>query len=484
MKNIMRSMLMPALHKELQSLGLLQGGSMLLVGVSGGADSVALLHAMAGLCDAHDFSLTAVHVNHGLRGEASQGDAVFVQTLCRQLSVPLLHYTVDVRAAMASQSAGMEEAARILRYECFQKAMGKSGAKALLLAHHMDDQAETILMHLMRGSGQAGLTGMEVSQPFSGGLLVRPLLSFRRDVLCQALMEQGLSWREDATNSQPVTLRNRLRLDIMPLLEAMAPGCIAAMGRTAKLIADEEAWWQSEAKGYLRAYARFEKSLCFVNCDVLKKSHRAIARRMIRAFWDSAVCSMGMMMHRSMFSLDFDKTEELLDCALGLSGKAINLPGNVRGERSETRLFLIPPNPPSQPAEVAIQVSGDTVFGNSLITAVPWHRGMDMGDGIKCQAVCLSALEGAVVRFRRQGDMFPLFHGRGNQKFKQTLIDRHVDRPFRDQLPIIANGETVLWAPGVGPSGAASIGDDEMDVVLLSWKGLLPWEITMDEPSV
>ncbi len=481
MKTIMRSALMPALVNELVPYGLLSSGNMLLLGVSGGADSVALLYAMAMLQGSHDFSLTAVHIEHGLRGEASRADAAYVGSLCKSLHIPLKMYTVDARAAMDEYACGAEEAARILRYSCFHKAMEEVHGAALLTAHHGGDQAETVLMHILRGSGPAGLSGIAKSKSFAGGLLLRPLLSFSHADLCDALLEEGISWREDETNAQPFGLRNQLRLSVMPLLEKLVPGCTRAMGRSAMLSADEEEWWQQESESYVRGHARLEKEFCFILRQPLKNLSRAYIRRILRAFYVAAVRKMGIYTDRGMVSLDFEKTEELVDSILGLGDEVINLPGVMRCERSGTRVYLLPEKTLVSSTEVPLLLAGTIPFASAAIYAKPWYLGMPVGDGIRCQALDKTRLQGAVVRYRRPGDIFPLLHDKGTQKLKDTLSAHHVDKPLRNLLPIVTVGETVLWIPGIGASGAAAIRPETKEGILLSYNGLFPWEIANDK---
>lgn len=480
MKTIMRNQLLMPLVHLLAPLGLLDGGKMLLAGVSGGADSVALLHGMALLRESHDFSLTAVHVEHGLRGAESIKDAVFVQNLCRELNVPLMMFSVDVPNAMLKLHCGMEEAARTLRYDCFEKAVVKCNGSALLLAHHGCDQAETVLMHLMRGSGPAGLSGMAQSVPFAGRLMLRPFLSLDHGLLVKALEEEGAAWREDESNFKPCGLRNKLRLQVMPILESMAPGCQKAMSRTAFLMAAEEDWWREQASKWLKANARMESDLCFFDRKALDMQHPAFVRRMVRAFLEQAVSVMSLMKDQDMTALSFDKTEELLSVFSMKGGSVVNLPGNVRGESSARRFFLIPPRNTKAVTEVPLSLKDETVFESFRITSKPWHQGMELGDGIRCQSLDTRMLEGAVFRTRLKGDTFRLLGGEGTKTLKEVLIDRHVDRPFRDMLPILTKGTEVLWIPGVGPSQTAAIRPDTVNGTVLTIISPLPWDIAND----
>ena len=471
----MRTQLMPALERELTSRGLYSGGKTVLAGVSGGADSTALLHLLAQLRTTHDFSLAAVHVEHGLRGEASTADASFVKALCDQLKVSLYQYCVDAVQAQKTLRCGAEEAARILRYDCFRKAMRETGAAALLLAHHGDDQAETVLMHLMRGSGPAGLAGMAACSPFEGGLLLRPLLAFSHQTLCAALQEAGLSWREDETNKEPGTLRNALRLNILPEMEKLVPGGTKAMGRAAELMAGEEEWWREEASAWLEGNACMKREMAWLDRTALKGQHPAYQRRILRSFFEEASKCMDLTPDRGMTALSYDSTQELRKCLMGEGGKAVNLPLNTRAERSDTRLFLLPGRkaPPTQPTPLCIP--GETFFGEYRLTAIPWRPGMDLGDGITTQALDLGELDGAVIRTRLPGDMFQLLGAVGTQPLKETLIDRRVDRPFRDGIPLIARGSNILWIPGIGAAGTAAIRPDTKQGMLFTLYGELPW---------
>ena len=477
MKTIMRNQLLMPLTHLLSPLGLLDGGKMLLAGVSGGADSVALLHGMALLRESYDFSLTVVHVEHGLRGEESKKDAVFVQDLCLKLHVPVIMFSVDVPKAMLELRCGTEEAARTLRYDCFQQAMVKCGGEALLLAHHGGDQAETVLMHLMRGSGPAGLSGMAQSSPFASGLLLRPFLSLNHGLLVKALEEEGLSFREDETNSKPDGLRNKLRLQVMPALESMVPGCQKAINRTALLMASEEDWWREQSSNWLKAYARMEPALCFLDREALAPMHPAFVRRMVRAFLEQAVSVMSLHLDLDMTALSYEKTEELLSSISGQGGNVVNLPGNMRGECSAKRFFLIPPCRTGTAPEAPLSLHDETAFESFRVIAQPWLPGMELGDGIRFQALDTSMLHDAVFRTRLQGDTFRLLNGKGKKPLKEVLIDRRVDRPFRDLLPILMKGTEALWIPGVGPSQTAAIRPDTENGTLLTITGRLPWDI-------
>ena len=226
----------------------LDGVRRITAAVSGGADSVALLHALWARREKEDIFLTAAHVDHGLRPTAAR-DAEFVKDLCQTLNVPC-----DVRkVALTGKS---EDAARAARYEALFEACAQADTQGLALAHHRRDQAETVLLHLFRGSGSGGLGGMrEVSsrsRPQEEQLLLwRPMLTLSPDTIRQALTQRGIPWQEDETNAGDAYLRNYIRHQVLPTVEARVPQAEEAVSRAAALLAEEDAYFRQEAARFL-----------------------------------------------------------------------------------------------------------------------------------------------------------------------------------------------------------------------------------------
>jgi tRNA(Ile)-lysidine synthase len=214
-------------REAIQQRRLLQRGESVLVGVSGGADSVVLLHVLRDLAQAMRLSLHAVHVNHQLRASA-HADAAFVENLCRQWQIPCTVRTVAVARLCAEHGWGIEEGARQVRYRCFGSVALQYGIEKIALAHHADDQAETVLLRLLRGSGLAGLRAMAWQRPLIleaegghfQGSVVRPLLNTTKQALLDYAQMQQLSFVEDETNIDRRFLRNRVRHELLPLLRA------------------------------------------------------------------------------------------------------------------------------------------------------------------------------------------------------------------------------------------------------------------------
>ncbi|WP_235011671.1 tRNA lysidine(34) synthetase TilS [Bryocella elongata] len=246
---------------------LFSAGDRVCVAVSGGADSVALLLA---LIEANRESrlnktplgvvLSAVHVNHGLRGAESEADAAFVAELCERLSVPLTVERVDTAGRQAVEREGVEEAARELRYGAFARLMESGAASVVATAHTLDDQAETVMMKLLRGAWTEGLGGIaplvaaeqqnsrtaEQQNREGRRRIVRPLLGVRRVEIEAYLLARGQAWRTDSSNADVTLTRNRVRHELMPLLRSFNPAVDVQLARVAEIARDEEAYWQGE----------------------------------------------------------------------------------------------------------------------------------------------------------------------------------------------------------------------------------------------
>lgn len=351
----------PALNREH-----IRPGDRVCAAVSGGADSVALLlllHAANAMPrNALGVGLSAVHVHHGLRGAEADEDLAFVQELCLRLEVPLhvQHAGVAERVARSRETGEpetIEEAARELRYECFARLIAEGHADSVLTAHTLDDQAETVLMKLLRGAWTEGLGGIHpvVTVPDGPrpGKIVRPLLGVRRVELEEYLRGQGQRWRTDSSNTDEAFTRNRVRHHLLPILREYNPSIDQTLANLAELARDEEARWQAEmgrilpqvllpgkpVRGGGRAVSTASGELGSVAVEIerLRGFDPALRRRVVRA----AARSLGAR-------LSFDETSRLLALAgfgedptvAARADASLWLGGGLRAERSPRELRL------------------------------------------------------------------------------------------------------------------------------------------------
>lgn len=419
----------------------------LLAGVSGGADSVALLHLLL----EQGVQVTAVHVNHGLRGDASDGDEAFVRQLCAGLNVPLVAYR-----ATPPENPG-EDWARQVRYAFFRQAAEETGVRAIALAHHRDDQAETLLLHLLRGAGLTGLCAMQPDTAAEGLRILRPLLHLSRAELRAMLVSIGQDWREDASNADPRYLRNAIRRDVLPVLEALAPGCGARLANTAALLRDEEAALDEMAQAFLGQHG----GESWLPMSPLTAQSPALRRRILRAWWQQR--SGGGLQERS---LSHPQTEALAALVGAAASTRCNLPGGWTAQAGWTHLHLIAPEMAQPMAEMPLAACP--------LVRITQAQGK-MGDGITSQAIPRSALEGLTVRSRRAGDWIRPFGSSGRQSLQDYLVNRRVDAPFRDRVPLLCRGSEVLLVGGVGAGDIPRLNTMD-DSALLQWTTEFPWQ--------
>ncbi len=338
---------------------LMSAGERVCVAVSGGADSVSLLLALVEANRAKEalgVVLSAVHVHHGLRGAESDADEAFVRELCVHLDVALVLQRVDVAARQAAEREGLEEAARELRYAVFRELMKSGKADVVATAHTLDDQAETVVMKLLRGAWTEGIGGIApVVESLSKqrGRVVRPMLQVRRAEVEAYLRERGQSWREDATNRDVSLTRNRVRHELMPVLRGFNPGIDVALARLAEIARDEEAFWLAEVarvlpqvllpgrpvRGGGRAVSTVTgNSSCAVEIERLRSMAPALQRRVLRTAARSVGCRISAEETAKLLALA--GLGEVHPPVAARSGVRLELAGGLRAERTAREIQL------------------------------------------------------------------------------------------------------------------------------------------------
>ena len=406
-------------------------GRRLLIALSGGADSVALAALLAEGREEYALTLFAAHVDHGIRPESAE-DAEYCRALCRRLGIPFLCARLDVPAEARKRREGLESAARRLRYEQLRRFRDEVGAELIALAHHMDDQAETVLMQLCRGTG--GAVGM---RPLSGDLW-RPLLGIRKAELVDYLRERGLSWREDATNAVADNPRNAIRLHVFPELEKCYPQCVPAVARYANTSQIEGDCLDALTGEYLARGGGIGGLCRWIELE--GPPHRAILRRALRQACPG--------------SLSWEQVNGL-EALCGQSRGKVDVGSDVFAERTGHRLYFVQKQP-TRIEPVALSLDGVTDLpGLGRVIAKPCAP-VPVRDDPMRQVLDPAALAGAVLRTRQPGDRIrPL--GCGDRLLSDYLTDRKLDRPLRDATPLVAAGRRVHWVIGHGISAEAAL---------------------------
>lgn len=408
-------------------------GAHVLAAVSGGADSVALLCLLDEVKDRLRLTLSCVHVEHGIRGEASVSDMAFVRELCRKKSIPFYAEQVDVPAEAKALGIGLEEAARTLRYACMERIADQIGADVIALAHHAMDQTETVLLHAARGSDVRGLCAMR----FRRGRLIRPLLMEQPDALRSMLTARGQGWREDESNKDVRFARNRIRREAIPALEAAYPGATRALCRLAEAAQRDE--------------AHFERALSALKVQVRRLVDGAAIERAPLAELDDALLSRFLCVQLERAGLPGQSAETIgavMRAARAGQG-VVNLAGGGHAAADRRYVCLIREQEPVRDTPLA--PDGETITPFGVFTVRRAQPG-ETGDGRASQVIPEELLCCAVVSQRRTGDVMIPFGRRESVKIKKLVIDAGIERPLRNSLPVVRRGETVLWVATLRPS--------------------------------
>ncbi len=417
----------------------------LLVGVSGGTDSLALLHLLAQMSE----RLHVATLDHGLRGAAGAADARFVVETAQAWGVPVTAGSADVRALAEQQRIGIEAAARIARYDFFASVAHEIGAARIAVAHNADDQVETVLMHLLRGSGLSGLAGMGYAAPLPGHpdlTLIRPLLDVPRADLAAYCRENGLQPRHDASNEDTAYRRNRLRRELIPYLRELSPQIERRLRQLAEIAALEDDFADAALHTAIDPHVIREDERIRFPRTAFASLHPALRRRFV--LWAARALD-------AAGDVGYGHVTAAVELALsGQVGARAQLKGGVQ-LRVDYETLVVEREDTADVDDLPL-LSTDAAIPVALpgVTRINEHWSLrvsltPLGD----EALRLAIGEGStlVLRGRRAGDQFaPLGLGGHTQKLSEWMIDHKVPRQFRARLPLIVSEESVaaLWWNG------------------------------------
>jgi tRNA(Ile)-lysidine synthase len=423
----------------------------LLVAVSGGPDSVCLLHVLAALRGELGVRLHVAHLDHQLRGAESEADAGYVADLARQLDVPSTIERRNVDAYRAGRRLSVEAAAREVRYDFLAETARAVAAYAVAVGHTRNDHAETVLLHLIRGSGTRGLRGLQpVSRRRISGedlVVLRPLLEVSREATGEYCRCHGLNPRADATNLSMSSRRNRVRHRLLPHLAEFNPGILDALVRTAGIVAQDMDWLDAETARVWQGVARREGEAVVLDAAALGDLPVGAQRNLLRM----AVCELA----GDLTDMESRHVDEMLAALRLPAGRRIGLPGGFWLVVDYGR-YLLGRDPaalcpfPEITGEVQLPVPGRTSLPGWDVSADLVEPGQ-VPDEFEALTAYLDigGVSGALtVRSRRSGDSFqPLGMG-GAKKLGRFMIDAHVPRDWRDRIPVVCIGDSIAWLVG------------------------------------
>ncbi len=476
-------------------------GKKLVVAVSGGPDSVCLLHILARLHKELKVSLHVAHLNHQLRGAESEADAKYVSELSRQLGIPATIEGREVKGYQAQKRLSLEEAAREVRYSFLAEVAGSIGAERVAAGHTRDDHVETILMHLIRGTGTRGLHGLqprsELKSETGSITIIRPLLEVSRSETEDYCQSHELKPRIDASNVSLSPLRNRIRHQLLPLLKGYNPGIGEALLRTARIASDDIAFLDKEAARLWDEVAQEAGETIVLDKERFDSLPPALKRYLFRA---AAERLLG-----SAKDIEMRHIEEMMSALNKPAGKRFSLPQGLTLSVEYDR-YLLASDPtalsplPILDGEFQLRIPGKTLFPgwrieasiidpsivkgkpegaltpSETITPLPLNKGKGtkgMGLIKNNLTACLDldkTGDKLVVRHRRAGDRFqPLGLGQP-KKLNEFMIDAKIPRAWRQRVPIVCSAEHIIWVVGWRIDERAKVTENTKKVLRLEFK--------------
>ncbi len=407
---------------------LINKGERIAAAVSGGADSMALLNLLVEERGNLDITVLAINIEHGIRGEESLKDTRFVEDYCKEKNIPLITFSVNAPELAEKEGLSLEEAARVLRYECFYRAIKEGKCDKVATAHHASDNMESVLMNMFRGTSLKGLTGIN---PNYNGKIIRPLLNLTKAEIEEYVRKNDIPFVTDSTNSDTGYTRNFIRLKIIPLIKQAFPKAESSVTRLTEILREDELYLSSRAEELLFPAENGIKLKIPAKKPVLKRAAIFAMQRMgIKKDWESK------------------HLNDVYSLSLNIPGKSINLPGGVVALREYDDILFkksqdrIPLNIPFK--EGCFEYCGKT-YG---ITRQP-AKGADLKKGLFIAAEKVSS--SAVIRTPERGDIFRKFGG-GTKPLSDFFTDKKIPLEKRKQIPVIAQGKKILAVMGYAVS--------------------------------
>ena len=435
-------------------------GGKVLCAVSGGADSMCLLHLAWSMAEAGGFQVAAAHYHHGMRGAAADADAAFVETFCKERNIPCVVERGDVYGQAQRLGLGVEETGRRLRYEFLRRTAEELGCNRIATAHNADDNLETLLLHLVRGAGLHGLAGI----PPRRGEIVRPLLTTSRSDIEAYLAEHGLTHVEDCTNADESYARNRIRRQVVPVLRQLNPRLTESAAETMGYLRADNDYMNAQAAAAC-AHARWAEDDLVIEARYIAQLPAAIAPRAARRMLE--------MMGDGNTDCSAAHLKAIVDLATGEDPSAVAfLPHGRLVQRVYKDLLFTTQSEPLPPfSPTPLNLDGETALEGTPWRCRCWATTCPAEGEPGVLYLALEAVEGELVlRPRQTGDEIALPRRGGTKTVKKLFIDEKVPRRDRERVPVLADGAGVLAVAGFGADQSRLAQPGQPAYALIFWK--------------
>ena len=459
---------------------LLSRGDCLLLAVSGGADSVCLLHVMLSLKEELGIKLHVAHLDHQLRGEESEADAAYVAELAQSLDIPVTLSEADVRGYQKKHRLSLEEAAREVRYNFLSETAAAVGADVVAVGHTLDDQVETIMLHIIRGSGIAGLVGLNAKSKrlLSGNQvnIIRPLLEISREETQQYCLEHNLMPRVDSTNQSLSMLRNRIRLKLLPELKKYNPAFVESLLRNSAIAADEIAFLDCETEKVWKSVVKEQNDVIILDKERFGVLPNALKRHLLRAAIKRLLGTLKDIEERHI--------SEITGVLEKQAGKYINLPYGLIFAVEYGRYLLGRDTKalcpfPEIAAEEIIRIPGVTaVSGWSVETSITEKNfPVDIDNQFTAYLDADKCGENLIVRSRLEGDRFQPLGFDTPKRLNRFMIDMKIPQSWRERVPLVCSagqglpaGGQIAWVAGYRIDDRYKVTEETKRVLKIEFK--------------
>lgn len=431
--------------KVIEENKLIEEGNNIVIGLSGGPDSIALLYVLLEIQEDIDFNIYIAHINHGIRGKDALEDEKFVEDLCEDLALPYYCKKANMNQYAKEKGISSEEAGREIRYGFFREILSKIGGGKIAVAHNKDDQAETLIMRFFRGTGIDGLKGMK----YKYNDIIRPVLGIEREEIENYLLSRKIASRLDKTNLQPIYNRNKIRLELMPYIrENYNPNIVDTLWRTSEIAAiDSEFLDQYAEKAYNKMVKKKKEYSIVLDGNLFKDQHVSIQQRILR----------NCILHINHDLQGFTKTHitSILNLFVeGATGKKIDISNHIEARTNYEELVITKKQASINKAfSYKLKLEGNTYIkelGFKIKTQIISVDKIDIN--IKDRFIKYfdyDKLQGELlVRNRKAGDRFVPLGMKGNKKIKDYFIDEKISKEKRDEIPLITDGKEIMWIAG------------------------------------
>ena len=437
----------------IEKYNMIEAGSQVIVGISGGGDSVCLLFLLSKYQKRRPFHLLGIHVNHGIRGQEALRDQEYAKKLCERLGVPFTVYTYSVPAIAQQEKRSLEEAGRMVRRRAFEEKAASLGKKAVIaLAHHENDNAETVLHNLIRGTKAAGMGGIRPIQEIGEGVAyIRPLLKVTREEIETYLRQQQIPWMIDSTNQELEYTRNRIRHRIIPEMEKINPKAVSHIAQAADTFQAIEEYLTGQADMLYREYVEQRENGYWIRKELF------LEKELMQSYVIRMVLERAADKKQDLTAFH---VESILSLGKGRTGASVSLPGGVLASQVYGDLYVRLPDSGEAPLkELELEIFP---WENQQILEKTYTKWFDY-DKIK------SSLE---IRHRKPGDFLTITDTGGRKKIKDYFIDCKIPREEREKLTLLAEGSHILWVVGYRISQYYKVTSQTKTVLKVHVKGV------------